>query len=95
MRWWSTFRATVMTIPARNTQSSYAEQPCYPPHMIKDNKYRIGDGPRRMPVWLDHWPVFLDGLDRLPHVGDRFEVDGELWRVVEIYHRIICEREPS
>ena len=28
-------------------------------------------------------------------IGDRFEVDGELWWVVEIYDRIICERELS
>jgi hypothetical protein len=39
--------------------------------------------------------VFLDGLDGLPDIGDRFEVDGQLWRVVEIYDRIICEKEPS
>ena len=34
-------------------------------------------------------------LAGLKHIGDRFEIDGELWRVVEIYDRIICEREPS
>jgi len=44
---------------------------------------RVGDGPRCYAVWLDHWPVFLDGLDGLPQIGDRFEIDGELWRVVE------------
>ena len=59
------------------------------------NIRKVGDGPRCYAVWLDHWPVFLDGLDGLPQVGDRFEIDGELWRVVEIYDRIICEREPS
>ncbi len=59
------------------------------------NIRKVGDGPRRYAVWLDHWPVFLDGLDRLPHVGDRFEVDGELWRVFEISDRIIYERESS
>ncbi|KKM62782.1 hypothetical protein LCGC14_1518160 [marine sediment metagenome] len=37
----------------------------------------VGDGPRRYAVWLDHWPVFLDGLDGLPRIGDRFEIDGE------------------
>jgi hypothetical protein len=47
------------------------------------NIRKVGDGPRRYAVWLDHWPVFLDGLDGLPHIGDRFEIDGELWRVVE------------
>ena len=59
------------------------------------NIRKVGDGPRCYAVWLDHWPVFLDGLDGLPHIGDRFEIDGELWRVVEVYDRIICEREPS
>ncbi len=59
------------------------------------NIRKVGDGPRCYAVWLDTWPVFLDGLDGLPHIGDRFEIDGELWRVVEIYDRIICEREPS
>jgi len=34
-------------------------------------------------------------LEGLPHIGDRIEVDGELWRVAEIYDRIVCEREPS
>jgi len=47
------------------------------------NIRRVSDGPRRYAVWLDHWPVFLDGLDGLPDIGDRFEIDGESWRVVE------------
>jgi hypothetical protein len=47
------------------------------------NICRIGDGPRCYAVWLDNWPVFLDGLDGLPQIGDRFEIDGELWRVVK------------
>ncbi len=69
---------------------------CYPrPIPSPLNIRRVGDGPRCYAVWLDHWPVFLDGLEGLPHIGDRFEIDGELWRVVEIYDRIICEREPS
>jgi hypothetical protein len=59
------------------------------------NIRKVGDGPRRYAVWLDHWPVFLDGLDGLPHIGDRFEIDGEWWRVVEWTDRIVCEREPS
>jgi hypothetical protein len=63
--------------------------------MPKLNIRKVGDGSRCYAVWLDHWPVFLDGLEGLPHVGDRFEIRGELWRVVEIYDRIICEREPS
>ena len=68
---------------------------CYPRPVPSLNIRRVGDGPRRYAVWLDHWPEFLDGLGGLPYIGDRFEIDGELWRVVEIYHRIICEREPS
>ncbi len=47
------------------------------------NIRRVGDGPRCYAVWLDHWPVFFDGLDGLPQIGDRFEIDGEWWRVVE------------
>ncbi len=65
----------------------------YPLPMPSLNIRNVGDGPRCYAVWLDHWPVFLDGLDGLPHIGDRFEIDGQLWRVVEIYDRIICERE--
>ena len=57
------------------------------------NIRRVGNGPRRYAVWLDHWPVFLDGLDGLPHIGDRFEIDGGLWRVVAWADRIICEKE--
>ena len=68
---------------------------CYPRPMPSLNIRKVGDGPRCYAVWLDTWPVFLDGLDGLPHIGDRFEIDGELWRVVEISNRIVCEREPS
>jgi len=39
--------------------------------------------------------VFLGGLDGLPHIGDRFEADGEWLRVVKWTDRIICEREPD
>ena len=49
----------------------------------------------RTKVWLDGVPVILAGLEEWPKIGDRFEVDGEVWRVVEIHHRILCEREPS
>ncbi len=58
-----------------------AEVVCYPHPMPLLNIRKVGDGPRCYAVWLDHWPVFLDGLEGLPHVGDRFEIDGELWRV--------------
>ncbi|MDB4306174.1 hypothetical protein N9980_01250 [bacterium] len=49
------------------------------------NICRVGEGPRFYAVWLDHWSVFLDGLDGLPHIGDRFEIDGEstLWHTDE------------
>ena len=56
------------------------------------NIRKVGDGPYRYAIWLDTWPVFLDGREDIPYIGDRFEIDGELWRVVEIYNRIICER---
>jgi hypothetical protein len=46
-------------------------------------------------MWLDGMPCMLTGLDEYPRVGDRYELFGEFWRVVEIYDRIICEREPS
>ena len=64
--------------------------------MPKDNKYRIGDGPRQMPVWLQREdPVVLTGLDEIPKVGDRFELFGELWRVVELSDRVVLRRVPS
>ena len=46
------------------------------------NIRKVGHGPRCYAVWLDHWPVFLDGLGGVPHIGDRFEIDSELWRIV-------------
>ena len=54
-----------------------------------------GDGPKRTAVWLDGVPVMLAGLDEWPRVGDRFEVDGRLWRVMDARRGYICEREPS
>ena len=61
-----------------------------------DNNHRIGDGPRQMPVWLRREdPLMLTGLDEWPKIGDRYEIDGELWRVVEVSDRWVCEREPS
>ncbi|MDB4306011.1 hypothetical protein N9980_00430 [bacterium] len=49
-----------------------------------------------MPVWLrTKEPLWLTGLDEYPKVGDRHEIDSELWRVVAWTDRIICEREPS
>ena len=64
--------------------------------MTKANKYRIGDGPREMPVWLRREePLMLTGLDEIPKVGDRYELFGELWRVAEVSDRVVLSREPS
>ena len=63
--------------------------------MIKD-EYRIGDGPRQMPVWLRREePLVLTGLDEIPKVSDRYEIFGELWRVAEVSDRVVLTREPS
>ena len=59
------------------------------------NIRRVGDGPRCYAVWLDGWPVFLDGLEGLPHIGDRFVIDGGLWRVVDATGSYLCDREPA
>ena len=63
--------------------------------MTKDKNYRIGDGPRQMPVWLRREePLVLTGLDEYPKVGDRYEIFGELWRVAEVSDRVVLTREP-
>jgi hypothetical protein len=43
-----------------------------------------GDGPKRTPMWLDGKPYMVTGLEEWPKVSDRFEVDGELWRVGQV-----------
>ena len=64
--------------------------------MTKDNTYRIGDGPRQIAVWLRREePLMLTGLDEYPKVGDRYELFGELLRVVEVTDRVVLTREPS
>ena len=64
--------------------------------MTRHIKYRLEDGPRQIPVWLRREePVMLTGLDEYPKVGDRYEIHGELWRVVEVGDRFVLEREPS
>jgi hypothetical protein len=60
---------------------------------ISLNIRKVGDGPRCYAVWLDHWPVFLDGLEGLPHIGDRFEIDGVPYSLVEISDRWVWKRE--
>jgi hypothetical protein len=56
---------------------------------------KVGDGPKRTAVWLDGVPIILAGLEEWPNVGDRFVIDGELWRVVEVSDRVVLTREPS
>ncbi len=64
--------------------------------MIKNNKCRVGDGPRQIPVWLrTEEPVVLAGLDEYPKVGDRYVIHHELWRVAEVSDRVVLRREPS
>jgi hypothetical protein len=43
--------------------------------MLSLNIRYVGDGPRCYAVWLDGRPVFFDGLDGLPHIGDRCEIE--------------------
>ena len=54
-----------------------------------------GNGPKRTAMWLDGEPYMVTGLDAWPKVGDRLEIDGKLWRVVEVSDRFVLEREPS
>ena len=54
-----------------------------------------GNGPNRTSMWLDGKPCMVTGLDEWPKVGDRLEIDGVKWRVVEISDRWVWEREPS
>ena len=54
-----------------------------------------GTGPKRTAMWLDGEPCMVTGLDRWPKVGDRFVIDGLLYRLVEISDRWIWERVPS
>jgi hypothetical protein len=39
--------------------------------------------------------VAFKGMTDRPRVGDRFEITGELWRVVKIIGRAARERESS
>jgi len=56
---------------------------------------RLGNGPKRTAAWLDGMPIMLAGLEEWPKVGDRFEIRGGLWRVVEISDRFRLDRGPS
>ena len=80
----------------RRCRVQLAECTCYLPTVITPyREYRVGDGEKKIPLWLDDVPVMAVGLDRWPCVGDRYVVAGELWRVVEITEKILCEREPN
>jgi hypothetical protein len=68
---------------------------CYRPHITKPIEPRLGDGPWTVVLWRDRQPAIISGLDRYPIVGDRFVVNGELWRVVDARESYICEREQS
>ena len=63
--------------------------------MRKPIECRIGDDPWTAILWRDQQPVIFSCLDRFPEVGDRFLVNGQLWRVVDTRQSCICEREPS
>ena len=54
-----------------------------------------GDGPKRAAMWLDGVPCMVEGFHEWPKVGDRFLIDGMLYRLVEISDRWKWEREPS
>ena len=51
------------------------------PRPMTSLEIRIGDGPWTVVLWCDRQPAILSGLDRYPVVGDRSEINGELWRV--------------
>ena len=48
-----------------------------------------GTGPKRTAMWLDGVPCMVTGLDAWPKVGDRYEIHGELWRLVEVSDRFV------
>ena len=54
-----------------------------------------GNGPKQPAMWLDGVPCMVTDLHEWPKVGDRLEIDGVLWRVVDARRSYICEREPS
>ena len=42
-------------------------------------------------MWCEGQPVILAGLEEFPQVGYRFEVDGQVWEVVEDSESYVCE----
>ncbi len=53
-----------------------------------------GEGRWTVVLWCDRRPAIISGLDRWPAAGDTFEVNGELWRVVDTARSYLAEREP-
>ena len=69
--------------------------PYYPRPTPSLDTRTVGNGPYRTAMWLDGKPCMVTGLREWPKVGDRLEIDGVLWRVVDARRSYICEREPS
>jgi hypothetical protein len=54
-----------------------------------------GTGPKQGAMWLDGAGCIVQGFHEWPKVGERYVIDGELNRLVEISNRWIWEKEPS
>ena len=48
---------------------------------------KAGNGPKRSAMWLDGVPCIVEGFHDWPKVGDRHEIDGVMYRLVEINDR--------
>ena len=46
-------------------------------------------------MWLDGEPCIVKGFTDWPKVGDRYVIDGVLYRLVEISDRWVWEREAN
>ena len=76
--------------------ASLPHHACYGVPVIKAySEHRLGDGEKRIALWLAGTPILAIGLERWPRVGDRFEIAGEFWHVVEITDRVLCDRGAS
>jgi hypothetical protein len=56
---------------------------------------RVGNGPKQPAMWLDGVPCLGKGFHEWPKVGDRYVIDGVLYRLVEISDKWIWERQAS
>lgn len=81
--------------PLADPESRCYRRATVPPMILPYTEHRVGDGEKKIPLWLDDVPVLAVGLEEWPHVGDRFVILGQLWRVAEITDKVVCEREPS